>query len=260
MSRLLKRTGISVAFCDALSTIGITTCSDLLTASPLVIMTCCDLSYVETIALIHEISTKVTPLKHNTALTYLKERQKESKTLLTGFSELDQALKGGLLLGTVTDICGPPGIGKTQLCMSCALHTLVASNRERLMNHTLASSSSADSAISVIYIDAECKFDSLRFLSIAELVFPEFFSLSYTVHSPHNIDFLLECLKTIRPSNRLEFENEIKQLEITIVKNKAKLVRNCLLARASCFLLLASCFLLLASCLFPTGSHFSSKR
>jgi RecA/RadA recombinase len=224
MSRLLKRTGISSTLCDALSTIGITTCSDLLTTSPLIIMTCCDLSYAETIALIHEISSKVIPLKHNTALSYLKERQKEAKTLLTGFSELDQALKGGLLLGTITDICGPPGIGKTQLCMSCSLHTLVASNHERLVNHTLSSSSNI--VVSVIYIDAECKFDSSRFLSIAELVFPEFFSLNHTIHAPHNIDFLLENLKIIRPSNRLEFENEIKQLEITVIKNKAKLVRN----------------------------------
>jgi hypothetical protein len=85
MSRLLKRTGIRSTLCDALSTIGITTCSDLLTTSPLIIMTCCDLSYAETIVIIHEISSRVVPLKYTTALTFQKKHQTNIATLIATF-------------------------------------------------------------------------------------------------------------------------------------------------------------------------------
>ena len=39
----------------------------------------------------------------------------------TSVSTLDAALRGGLLAGTVTEIGGPPGAGKTQFCTMCSV-------------------------------------------------------------------------------------------------------------------------------------------
>ncbi|RVE71130.1 hypothetical protein OJAV_G00071700 [Oryzias javanicus] len=49
-----------------------------------------------------------------TALELL-QREKECGSVTTFSSQLDRALKGGLPVGKVTEICGAPGVGKTQL-------------------------------------------------------------------------------------------------------------------------------------------------
>ncbi|XP_073521465.1 DNA repair protein RAD51 homolog 3 isoform X1 [Phyllobates terribilis] len=60
-----------------------------------------------------------TSLKH-TALELLEQEQAQA-SIITFCSALDDILGGGVPLTKVTDICGPPGIGKTQLCMQLAV-------------------------------------------------------------------------------------------------------------------------------------------
>lgn len=54
-----------------------------------------------------------------TALELL-QRETEQTPIVTFCSELDQALRGGIPLGKITEFCGVPGIGKTQLCLQLA--------------------------------------------------------------------------------------------------------------------------------------------
>ncbi|XP_072272571.1 DNA repair protein RAD51 homolog 3 isoform X2 [Pyxicephalus adspersus] len=58
-------------------------------------------------------------LKH-TALELLEQEQAQG-SIITFCSALDEILEGGVPLGKVTEICGPPGVGKTQLCMQLAV-------------------------------------------------------------------------------------------------------------------------------------------
>ncbi|KAM4045943.1 DNA repair protein RAD51 homolog 3 isoform 2-T2 [Anomaloglossus baeobatrachus] len=62
---------------------------------------------------------KSTSLKH-TALELLEQEQTQA-SIITFCSALDDILGGGVPLTKVTEICGPPGIGKTQLCMQLAV-------------------------------------------------------------------------------------------------------------------------------------------
>ncbi|XP_020794912.2 DNA repair protein RAD51 homolog 3 [Boleophthalmus pectinirostris] len=55
-----------------------------------------------------------------TALELL-HREAELKPIVTFCSELDQALGGGIPLGKTVELCGVPGIGKTQLCLQLAV-------------------------------------------------------------------------------------------------------------------------------------------
>ncbi|XP_069827320.1 DNA repair protein RAD51 homolog 3 isoform X2 [Dendropsophus ebraccatus] len=57
--------------------------------------------------------------KH-TALALLEQEQAQA-SIVTFCSALDEMLGGGVPLTKVTEICGPPGVGKTQLCMQLAV-------------------------------------------------------------------------------------------------------------------------------------------
>ncbi|XP_071992383.1 DNA repair protein RAD51 homolog 3-like [Engystomops pustulosus] len=54
-----------------------------------------------------------TTLRH-TALELLEQEQAQA-SIITFCSALDDILGGGVPLAKVTEICGPPGVGKTQL-------------------------------------------------------------------------------------------------------------------------------------------------
>ncbi|XP_010869204.1 DNA repair protein RAD51 homolog 3 [Esox lucius] len=55
-----------------------------------------------------------------TALELL-EREQELGSIVTFCSALDTALGGGLPVGKTTEVCGAPGVGKTQLCIQLAV-------------------------------------------------------------------------------------------------------------------------------------------
>ncbi len=64
--------------------------------------------------------------------------------LSTGWKTLDQALRGGLSTGTLTEICGVSGSGKTQLCLQISAHValqeyIMQTKRSSITNHTQAS-------------------------------------------------------------------------------------------------------------------------
>ncbi|KAG7220409.1 hypothetical protein INR49_018247 [Caranx melampygus] len=59
-----------------------------------------------------------------TALELL-EKEEEMRSIVTFSSQLDDALGGGFPLGKITEICGAPGVGKTQLCLQLAVDVQV---------------------------------------------------------------------------------------------------------------------------------------
>lgn len=190
-SRPLQRIGLEEAKVVALSKIGILTCSDLLTASPITLMSCCDLSYEQSLALILYVSEKVVP-KSITALQLFHQRQQQTKFVSSGYAPLDQALKGGYFLGSITDVCGAPGVGKTQLCLTCVVQEL-----KDIHLRSSSSSSGAGGDGSVVYIDAELKLDANRIVQIAVKKFPALFSVDMNLAAPHNIDNILNRIQVV---------------------------------------------------------------
>jgi RecA/RadA recombinase len=58
----------------------------------------------------------------------IKKRQRNSNgvnSIVTFCKDLDQLLGGGVALGEVTEFCGEPGAGKTQMCMQLACNTFI---------------------------------------------------------------------------------------------------------------------------------------
>lgn len=74
------------------------------------------------------------------------------RTTLVG---LDEALRGGLPVDSITEIVGPPGIGKTQFCHTMAVVALTLLAPQPVMRpHG-----------SVIYIDTETTFSPQRYFT-----------------------------------------------------------------------------------------------
>ncbi|XP_068588199.1 DNA repair protein RAD51 homolog 3 [Cebidichthys violaceus] len=52
-------------------------------------------------------------------------KEEELRSIVTFSSQLDAALGGGVPVGKTTEICGAPGVGKTQLCLQLAVDVQV---------------------------------------------------------------------------------------------------------------------------------------
>ena len=88
------------------------------------------------------------------------------------------------MVGSISEICGAPGAGKTQFCLSCALQAV-----------------SSSTSAGVIYIDTELKFDPNRLIQMAIECYPELYSSEFRTDAPHQIDSLLSRVKVItRPA------------------------------------------------------------
>ena len=98
--------------------------------------------------------------------------------------ELDSLLCGGIQSGTLTEVVGVPGVGKTQFCIGVIVYTLLHL-RINQTKHSLT-------AGSVIYFDTELKFDPLRVVEIASAAFPHMFQTDSSTYSTQS---LLETIK-----------------------------------------------------------------
>ena len=84
----------------------------------------------------------------STALSLLQRR---SEPLRTGLPALDAHLGGGLPICSITELVGPAGVGKTQLCHAVVARALVQG---------------AASGVGVLYLDSERSFKPERLLQL----------------------------------------------------------------------------------------------
>jgi len=96
------------------------------------------------------------PSVGESALELLRRRQR-LKPIATHCAALDRILDGGVPIGQITEICGVPGGGKTQLCIQLACN---------VQTPKVLGGGWDDSE--AIYIDTEGSFIAKRALSIAE--------------------------------------------------------------------------------------------
>nr|XP_027220905.1 DNA repair protein RAD51 homolog 2-like [Penaeus vannamei] len=175
------------------------TVKDVLSLSPLQIMSTLQLSSEECEALLDRLYASCVP-KYQSAFTLSQEEEKFSLSL--GSNQLDAMLHGGLHAGTVIEFAGPAGVGKTQWC----LHTAV---------RAVLSGESSGRNTSVIYIDTETAFRAERIVEIICKRYPE--------SEPR----ISECLSKIflyQPSTISNLSQILETLEVTAVEKDAGLL------------------------------------
>jgi hypothetical protein len=223
-NKRLERMKIKPVHCEALASVGVLTAKDMLTANPFTLVGQTEvLGYDELLSIRHQVSASIAPKPSSALQLYMKrnnqqpQQQQQVATATstqatssstgdsasgsnkrigiqdhvpTGLASLDQVLRGGLSLGTITEIVGPPGIGKSQFCMNVCVQLLVG---DRLSGNSSSSSGVSNNA-SIVYIDTEQKFDPNRLMQIVRA------NLSGTgtssgAETPVDMDALLSRIK-----------------------------------------------------------------
>jgi len=150
-----------------------------------------------------------------TALSLLERSEQQQSFFPTSLDALDKQLHGGLACGTITEIAGPAGCGKTQFCIMLSVLATMPWGRGGL-------------DASVIYIDTEAAFSATRLVEIASNRFPDLFNsneillqLSERIH----VYWESTCSSLWDRLQRLEEEVISKRVKLIILDSIASLVR-----------------------------------
>ncbi|KAL5464125.1 hypothetical protein EMCRGX_G033092 [Ephydatia muelleri] len=172
----------------------ITTCKDYLSHSTFELMNILNYTYPQVEASTSHVCKAIAPAPRN-ALSLYNERRCAAAThpcvLPTSLHNLDKILRGGLLAGTLTEISGPPGCGKTQFCL---MLTVIATLPLEL----------GGLGTRVIYIDTEATFSSERLLEMAKARYPAHFA---------SVDRLSQLAAGVHVFSDMTWENLARRLE-----------------------------------------------
>ncbi|XP_016079280.1 PREDICTED: DNA repair protein RAD51 homolog 2 isoform X4 [Miniopterus natalensis] len=215
-SKKLRRAGLSQELCDRLNRHQIVTCKDFLCLSPLELMKITGLSYRGVHELLCVVSRACAP-QMQTAYEIKAQRSAAlAPTFLpTTLSALDEALHGGVACGSLTEITGPPGCGKTQFCIMMSVLATLPTSMGGLGG-------------AVVYIDTESAFSAERLVEIAESRFPGYFNTEEKLlltSSKVHLYRELSCDEVLQRIESIEEEIISKGVKLVIIDSVASVVR-----------------------------------
>ena len=182
----------------------ILTAQDIMECPVLSLMEIADLSYKEAVALMSTVGEKL--IQSHTALEMLQSTGHSQSISCGVLGTFTERVSGGFIKETLSEICGPPGVGKTQLCMgSCADVLMVNYKSPRFNNST---TDTIDKGGGVVYYDTELKFSVDRFLEILIARYPSAVGCT---------DEIIRKLSVRQPMTCTDLKNDLIQLENYIV-------------------------------------------
>lgn len=210
-NRSLERFGLDPMIFEILTITGYKNARDVIESSPYLLMSQLNCSFKEANELIIHVSEKTSP-KMNTALDIFLNLSEKRFTLPTGIKKFDEIIRGGLHFGCITEVVGPPGIGKTQFCFTSCIQAL-------MLDYEMFGKYKG-----VVYVDTELKFDPIRLKHLVINTYPEQFDVNLSLDATANMDSLLSSIKVIRPMSCRDLMNEIENLENLVISDDISLI------------------------------------
>ena len=165
-----------------------------------------DVSLGEAREILAVVSSRVARRAERTTALHMKEAEiKDPRSVRTGLETLDDALKGGLRAGTVTELVGPPGSCKSQMCLQVALFATLPRNLGGLDGK-------------VLYFDAENHFRAERLVQMAQARFPDRYLTVPLLHK------LLGRVLVSQLSSLSHLESLLPSLEKTILEHDVRCI------------------------------------
>jgi len=203
-SRRLARTGLEESLVHHLSARNINSAKELLDNTPLDLSEVLDCTEEEASRILSRVACAVCPEAHTVAQMWAR-RALEAHHLPFGLRVLDEALRGGVPCGTVTELVGGAGAGKTQLCTQLAIACQLPVVEGGLGG-------------GCVYVDTEARFSGARLVEIARARWPERFA------SELQAELLTRGVTVFTPSTSSELLQRLEGLEAVIIERAAKLV------------------------------------
>ncbi|XP_040902499.1 DNA repair protein RAD51 homolog 3 [Toxotes jaculatrix] len=125
MQRAVSSLSLSPSVKVKLVSAGFQFTADLLHLKPLQLSKEAGLSQQEALEVLQAVRTDGGGASASLTALDLLQKEEETRSIVTFSSQLDAALGGGLPVGKTTEICGAPGVGKTQLCLQLAVDVQV---------------------------------------------------------------------------------------------------------------------------------------
>ncbi|KAI8106873.1 hypothetical protein M9434_001527 [Picochlorum sp. BPE23] len=140
---------------DKLKDAGFRSDSDLVGIQPLELASEANMTHEDALLVLKSLSTRDSDaLRTAQSARDIYEREQRSKCIVTFSMDLDRVLGGGIRTGQMTEFCGAPGIGKTQIGMQLAVNVQVPLSFNGLEGEA-------------VYIDTEGSFAPQRCLAMA---------------------------------------------------------------------------------------------
>jgi RAD51-like protein 1 len=202
--RRLARVGLENDIVNGLSARGVNTARELLELTAEDISELLDVSLQDAKAVQSRVAQTVCP-EPVTVLALLQRRATEPHHLSFDLKPLDEALRGGIPVGGITELVGPAGVGKTQFCKQLAVRVQLPVSEGGLGG-------------SVIFIDTESRFSAARLVEIARTRWPQRFA------SDEAAEALARNVVLFSPASSAELQQRLESLEATIIERGARLV------------------------------------
>ncbi|XP_022097891.1 DNA repair protein RAD51 homolog 2-like isoform X4 [Acanthaster planci] len=215
-SRKIQRLGIAPPVIERLHRHGVFSCQDLLSKTRLELLKMTGVTNSQLTNILLVASRACLP-RQTTALSMYDAAGREECPAFfkTSLGQLDQVLHGGLPAGTISEIAGPPGCGKTQFCiMLSVLATLPAAM------------GGLDGAVA--YIDTESAFSAERLVEVARCRFPVHFSCDeayIALTSRIHVYQESTCCSLLARLQNLEEDLITKGIRLIVLDSVASLVR-----------------------------------
>ncbi|KAH7331749.1 hypothetical protein KP509_20G048900 [Ceratopteris richardii] len=204
--RLISGMQLDAPLSHILHARGILTAKDVLCKPETELMELLDLPLSRIRDVIFQTSIDACP-PYRSALALKEERESEEGFghLPTHLMDIDSALLGGIPFGAITEVVGPAGFGKTQLCLMLCVNAALQKEYGGLDG-------------SVIYYDSEHKFHPGRMAEIAQSRFPHVFS------DLNNLRKLATSILVYHPHSLDEFISSLDGLENILIEKKVRLL------------------------------------
>ncbi|KAG8192030.1 hypothetical protein JTE90_025296 [Oedothorax gibbosus] len=181
-------------------------CKDVLSHSKLELQTLLGMNRYKIDSLWLEVCRKCVSTPQTAYDIYKSQQSSVSNGFLqTTLHALDLLLQGGLPFRNITEITGPPGVGKTQFSFMLSILTALPASMGGLESH-------------VIYIDTESAFCAERLKAIARSKFPQLLMQE---------DETIKILKRIflhKVNSVHDLKEILPQLETEVIRNNVKLI------------------------------------
>ncbi len=155
--KLSRIPALSAAARTALAAAGLESCADVLGLSELELVQRLDLYLSEVRAILDAVAAAIAPrcCTADEMLSAARFSDGGGRPLRTGHPPLDAHLGGGLPSHAISELVGPAGVGKTQLCLAVAARAILdgASRRAR-----------------VLYVDTERSFAPRRLVELLQTI------------------------------------------------------------------------------------------